>query len=159
MANHAVLSQAQNECRVCNVDMASAPFPAITDGWILSAAQTTSGTSDTIVGVGNYTSAQVEVNVTASSGTSPTMTVYVQQLLPDKTNWMDIGATAQFTGGAGKYTLNLASGGDSNQVPTDGSLSAGSTVTTPFTESWRVKYTIGGTNPSFTFSVSASFVQ
>ena len=40
----------------------------------------------------------------------------------------------------------------------DGGLAAGNVANGPLGSEWRVKYVIGGTNPSFTFSVVAILI-
>jgi hypothetical protein len=71
-----------------------------------------------------------QLNVTAASGTSPTLDVVVEDTL-DGTNWNTVGTFAQRTA-AGRQVID---------------------ITSPFSGRLRVRWTIGGTSPSFTFSV------
>jgi hypothetical protein len=95
-----------------------------------SAARTASGDSGAVPGFGDKVSLRAQVDVTAASGTSPTLDVVIEDTL-DGINWNVIGTFAQKTG-PGREVLN---------------------ITTPFTDRLRVRWTTGGTTPSFTFSV------
>lgn len=95
-----------------------------------SAARTTSGSSTPVTDQGDEKTLRVQLNVTAASGTSPTLNVVVEDTL-DGTNWNTIGTFAQRVG-PGREVIN---------------------ITTPFANQVRTSYTIGGTTPSFTFSV------
>jgi hypothetical protein len=70
------------------------------------------------------------LNVTAASGTAPTLNVLIEDTL-DGLNYNTIGTFAQ-KAAAGREVIN---------------------VTVPFSETLRVSWTVAGTNPSFTFSV------
>jgi hypothetical protein len=76
------------------------------------------------------TKLRFQLNVTAASGTSPTLDVVVEDTL-DGTNWNTVGTFAQRTA-AGRQVID---------------------ITSPFSGRLRVRWTIGGTAPSFTFSV------
>lgn len=102
--------------------------------WAASAARTTSGDSGVLGdNYGLFSTLRVEVDVTAVAGTSPTLTVTVQDSL-DGTNWNAVAATASLTA-VGRTVLN---------------------VTTPFARRLRVAWAVGGTAPSFTFAVRAA---
>lgn len=77
-------------------------------------------------------SMRVQLEVTAASGTTPTLDVTIEDSL-DGTNWNTIGTFAQKTG-TGTEVIN---------------------ITTPFARRLRVKHVVGGTTPSFTFNVKA----
>lgn len=96
---------------------------------VASAARTASG-STALTGLGPAESLRVQLNVTAASGTSPTLNVVVEDTL-DGTNYNTIGTFAQRVA-AGREVIN---------------------ITTPFADLGRVSWTIGGTTPSFTFDV------
>jgi hypothetical protein len=97
---------------------------------IASAARTTSGDTGAITGYSDSSTLRVQLEVTAAAGTTPTLDVVIEDTL-DGTSWNVIGAFAQRTG-PGREVVN---------------------VTTPFTNRIRVRWTLGGTTPSFTFSV------
>jgi len=75
---------------------------------------------------------RVQLDVTAVSGTSPTLDVVIEDTL-DGVNWNTVGTFAQKTA-VGREVIN---------------------ITTPFADRVRCRFTIGGTSPSFTFSVVA----
>ncbi len=103
--------------------------PGQIDTLAAPAARTTSGDSGPLEGWGRPTSARVQLNVTAAAGT---LDVVVEDTL-DGTTWNVVGTFAQLTG-VGRQVINLS---------------------TPFADRLRVRWTIGGTAPSFTFSVLA----
>jgi hypothetical protein len=77
----------------------------------------------------------VVLNVSGSSGTSPTLNVVVEQSV-DGTTWTNKATFAQRTG-AGSETL---------------------TISPPYQDRLRVRWTIGGSaSPTFTFSVALDF--
>jgi hypothetical protein len=91
--------------------------------------RTTSGSSNTVQAYGGEI-VRAQLNVTAASGTTPTLNVLIEDTL-DGINYNTIGTFAQKTA-AGREIIN---------------------ITTPFSETLRVSWTIAGTNPSFTFAV------
>lgn len=111
------------------MDLAS---PGLTETLVASAARTTSGDSGTLAGWGAATSLRVQLDVTAASGTSPSVTVLVEDTL-DGTNWNTVGTFAAKTA-AGREVIN---------------------ITGLFSDRLRVRWTITGTTPSFTFAVVA----
>jgi hypothetical protein len=103
--------------------------PGVTETLVASAARTASGDSGPLIGWGVPSAARVQLDVTAASGT---LDVVVEDTI-DGTNWNVAGTFAQ-KAAIGREVINLA---------------------TPFTDRLRVRWTIGGTTPSFTFSVMA----
>lgn len=103
------------------------------DTLVPSAARTASGNSGTI-DVSGVDQLRVQLNVTAASGTTPNLTVFVQDSL-DGTNWNDLTPAFAAKTAAGLEVIN---------------------ITTPFSNLVRVRWAITGTTPSFTFSVVAS---
>lgn len=97
---------------------------------VASAARTTSGDTGTITGYEGASTLRAQLDVTAASGTSPTLNVVIEDTL-DGTTWNAVGTFAQKTA-AGREVIN---------------------ATTPFAGRLRVRWTIAGTTPSFTFSV------
>ncbi len=91
--------------------------------------RTTNGNSDSIKAIGGE-SVRAQLNVTAATGTSPTLSVLIEDSL-DGINYNTIGTFAQKTA-AGREIIN---------------------ITTPFSENLRVSWAIAGTSASFTFSV------
>lgn len=99
---------------------------------VVSAARTAAaGNSGALAGYGYATTLRVQLAATAASGTTPTLDVVIEDSL-DGVNWWPIGTFTQLTA-AGQQVIN---------------------ITTPFADTVRVRWTIGGTTPSFTFSVT-----
>lgn len=102
---------------------------------VASAARTVSGSIVAGTNYGSADSLRAQVDVTAASGTAPTLDVVIEDTL-DGTNWNVIGTFAQKVT-VGREVIN---------------------ITIPFTDQVRVRWTIGGVAPSFTFSVR-TYVQ
>lgn len=98
---------------------------------VAPAARTASGNSGALGQFSHAAVLRLQLDVTAASGTSPTLDVVIEDTL-DGTNYNTIGTFAQKTA-AGREVIN---------------------ITTPFSETLRVRWTVGGTTPSFTFSVA-----
>lgn len=107
-------------------------------------ASTTSGSRNTGNDGGSLF---VTVKVTAATGTTPTMTVVIEGSA-DGTNWFTLG-----TVGANGYAAGTTASAPSN-------FTAAATVRAAFPamQFVRSRSVIGGTTPSFTYSVSASVV-
>lgn len=99
---------------------------------VASAARTTTGDSGTLTGWEFASVLRVQLDVTAASGTTPTLDVVLADSL-DGANWNTIGT----------FTQKVTTG---RQVID---------ITTPFADTLRVGWVIGGDTPSFTFSVKA----
>lgn len=135
----------------------TSPWGARRRAILASAARTATGNmTGTLTGIERYTSAIVELDVTANSGTSQTLDVYVQTLLPDATTWQDLIHFAQFTTSNATHVASIVSGGDSIGVANESDLGAGTIKDFVLGDTWRVRFVIGGTNPSFTFAVHMS---
>lgn len=97
---------------------------------VASAARTASGDSGTVTGFGGASTLRCQLGVTAASGTSPTLDVVIEDTL-DGTNWNTVATFSQKTA-VSREVVN---------------------VTAPFANRLRVRWTVGGTTPSFSFSV------
>ncbi len=95
-----------------------------------SAARTVSGDSGLWTGFSDSSTLRVQLDVTAFAGTGPTLDVVIEDSL-DGTTWNTVATFAQKTGG-GREVVNY---------------------TAPFADRLRARWTVGGTTPSFTFSV------
>ena len=105
-----------------------------------SAARTTNGDSGTAPwGVGGAPNQplRVQLDVTAASGTTPTLNVFVEDSLDGGVTWNSVGTFTQRTT-TGREAINIQ---------------------TPFADQLRVRWALGGTTPSFTFSVIAFFYK
>jgi hypothetical protein len=97
---------------------------------IESLARTTNGNSGNVQAYGGEL-IRAQLNVTAASGTAPTLNVLIEDTIDGGLTYNTVGTFTQRTA-AGREVIN---------------------ITTPFSETLRVSWTIAGTNPSFTFSV------
>ena len=125
-----------------------------------SAARIISGTSPSsagLVGVEAFTSADVALLVTAATGTSPTLDVYIQKLLPDGATWVDLIHFTQATGAVVRWVSVVGTAMSADIAVQDAALTVATVRAALLGSVWRVKYVIGGTNPSFTFQVGAEF--
>ena len=95
-----------------------------------SAARTTSGNGTASAGWGGVSRVRAQLDVTAASGTTPTLDVVLEDTI-DGTNYLTVGTFTQKTA-TGREAIN---------------------VTNPFTDNLRARWTVAGTTPSFTFSV------
>lgn len=97
---------------------------------VSSVARTTSGTSATLAGFGDWSRMRAQLAVTAATGTAPTLDVVIEDSL-DGTNWNTVGTFTQATAAAVQAV----------------------DITGFFTDRIRVRWTVAGTTPSFTFAV------
>lgn len=101
---------------------------------VASTTQTASADSGPLLGFDDVATLRVQLAVSAAAGTSPSMTVVVEDTL-DGTNWNTL-ATFTAVTAVGAQVLNIAA---------------------PFADQLRVRWTVTGTTPTFTFSVLASY--
>lgn len=98
-----------------------------------------------------YTGIILNIDCTARSGTNPTLDVKIQGKDPESGTWYDVpnAAATQITA-TGHTSFRLGPG-----LPATAGVSANTFL--PY--SYRVVATIGGTTPSFTFSVGATEIE
>lgn len=90
------------------------------------------------------------INVTAASGTTPTLVVQLQVQDPVSTSWIDI---------TGAATASITGTGLSMLTVCPGIVEAANTkVAQGLPRVFRFRWTIGGTTPSFTFSIGAQYL-
>lgn len=146
-----------------------------------SAAYTISGVGSVLNVPDGFIGAIICIQCTPVSGTSPTLNVFLQdQIFPAASTdavlakgsgtviFDDFYAATQITSAATKImrftntamvgTANAASITTADYAISDAALTAGSVRQGPIGNIWRVKYTIGGTSPSFTFNVTAKLI-
>jgi len=111
-------------------DIQQANIPASTVTLLASGARTTTAAATAVTGFAAARQLVLQLQVTAASGTAPTLDVVVQDTV-DGTNYNTIATFTQKTGAAREVIR----------------------VTTAFTDNLRVNYEIGGVTPSFTFNV------
>lgn len=100
---------------------------------LASAARTASGTSGPITTPGTAADVLLMVHCTAAAGDTPTLDVSLEESA-DNSNWTAVGSSG------------------ATQLTAAGNRVASARVAKNYV---RVAYTIGGTTPSFTFSVTA----
>lgn len=116
-------------------------FESSSDIVSASAAHTASGASDIISTNGVISAIIIEINVTARSGTTPTLDVDLEDTFDDA-QWnkvSDVNASDITATGVTVKRINLAD--------------------TPVTNRLRLKYTVGGTTPSFTFVAKVHLIR
>ena len=111
-------------------DIQQANIPASTVTLLASGARTATAAGTAVTGFAAARQLVLQLQVTAASGTAPTLDVVVQDTT-DGTNYNTIATFTQKTAAA-REVIRL---------------------TTPFTDNLRVNYEIGGVTPSFTFNV------
>lgn len=117
-----------------------------------------------------FTSVIFLLDVSAASGTSPTLNVRIQEQLSlpaagDAVNvrptgtaiFDDFAAFAQVVA-TGRQVARITGGGNTVNAISAGALGASTIRSGPIGCIWRVQYTIAGTNPSFTFSIVARLI-
>lgn len=136
----------------------SVQHPYVRMNLVASAARTADGNSGSITDFpDNLHSAEFIVDVTAASGTSPTLDLAIENSPDEGTTFYTAFRWAQITGtGPRRLVVRLLAsdaGGEASIPldPTGGALSA----SCPLSKTIRVRWNIGGTNPSFTFAVHA----
>ncbi len=121
-----------------------------------SAAHTASGDTGSFQ-VETYGTADILLDVTVASGTSPTLDVYIEKLLPDGTTWQDIYHFPQATTAYGKKAVSLIGQAPDEFTVQNQAIAASAIVTTLFGAIWRISWVLTGTSPSFTFSITGDF--
>lgn len=88
------------------------------------------------------------LDISAASGTTPTLDVKVQAKDPVSGEYVDWPSAA--------FAQKTATGTDTLTIYPGITASANRAVSSILPNIWRVVYTIGGTTPSFTFTLAAS---
>lgn len=115
---------------------------------LASTARTTSGTADIAFEGGLTVGVMLFLDISARSGTAPTLDVKVQVKDPVSGNFVDIPSAA--------FAQKNAVGTDTLVIHPRATAASNRVAAHPITSPFRVVYTIGGTTPSFTFTVSAT---
>ena len=113
---------------------------------VTETASTTGGGQDTgLDGSALY----VQVNVTAASGTTPTLTVAIEGSMDGGTSWFLLGTVGQAA-----YSVGTVDSAPANIT----GVSANNQAVFPCPQLVRARSVIGGTTPSFTYTVNAVVV-
>ena len=100
---------------------------------VASAAQVANG-SNVVNGYATADVVEVELNVTAASGTTPTLNVVIETSIDNGATWALVVAFTAATGATSELKAFPVSS---------------------WADQIRARWTVGGTTPSFTFSVTA----
>ena len=116
-----------------------------------SAAVTATATSDALTAPSGTKGVAIFIDVTAASGTTPTLDITVDRFDPAANKWLAVvgAALAQITTAVGQIDLVVYPGI---------AETANRTVSDHIGEVWRVVSTITGTTPSFTYSIGATYL-
>lgn len=106
-------------------------YKHLEDTLLVSAARISSDSFSSSEDWGSYRTLRLALDVSAATGTTPTLDVVVEDSIDGGTNWNTLATFAQNTA-TGREVLN---------------------ITSPFGRKLRVRWTIAGTTPSFTFKV------
>lgn len=117
---------------------------------LASAARTTTTSSADLV---NYDARGVRLylDVSAASGTTPTLDCKVQGKDPVTGDYVDLPGAA--------FAQKTAAGSDDLTVYPGIAETANETVSDVLGKTWRVTCAIAGTSPSFTFSIGAGYLE
>lgn len=107
------------------------PWEGMEEQPVASAARTASGSTAALDGYGGAATLRAQLNVTAASGTTPTLNVIIEDSVDGGVTWNTVGTFTQKTA-VSREVIN---------------------ITNPFGRLLRVSWTIAGTTPSFTFAV------
>jgi hypothetical protein len=122
--------------------------PLTLDG---SSARTASGNGTASINY-NWRGAIFYLNVTAASGTTPTLTWRIQWSYDGGTTWIDYDTT-------NLQTASITTTGASKLIVYPGiTTTANAQLGLPLPRNFRTAWTIGGTTPSFTFASYAQFI-
>lgn len=121
--------------------------------------------------VTGYTSVIFALNVTAQSGTTPTLDLYIQQELPVTAGtdavggvpsgtsiWNDFVHFTQVTTSIGAWFASVTGGSNATGPQKDGTLAAATVISGPIGSRWQVKEIVGGTSPSYTYGLCAILI-
>jgi len=140
---------------VSNYSARSIPlFDAIT-----TSASGTTVITGTLPGIDRFTSCELFLVVTATSGTNPTLDVYVQKLCADGVTFTDLVHFGQYTTVSINACSSLISQTANPYTATNATLAANTVKQDHIGNTWQIKYVVGGTSPVFTFQLFGSFYE
>lgn len=135
------------------------PNCAVSSGKVQIVASNTITSTATGTGTLNvdaFSVADLQLKVTAASGTSPTLDVYIQKQLADGSTYDDIVHFTQATG-TGSKCATVVAGNQGAHAAATRTLAAATVQTATLGSIWRVDVVVGGTNPSFTWELWGNF--
>lgn len=132
-------------------------YPIVNDQQLLTAVTATGTGNAFILPNQDFSSLVFALSLSAVSGTTPTLDLYVQVLGPDG-NWYDLVHFAQQTAATtanNQIFATVSVGGSTyNGIVGSKTISASSVGAPLIGNTLRLAYTIGGTTPSFTGTVN-----
>ncbi len=136
----------------------SAKNIALFDAITTSASGTTTLTG-TLTGLDRYTSVELFLSVTATSGTTPTLDLYIQKMCADGVSFNDLVHFGQYTTVTTLSTATLISQIAAPYTIANAALGAGLVRADHIGHTWQIKYVLGGTTPVYTFQLWGSFYE
>jgi hypothetical protein len=115
-----------------------------------SAARAATANSSSIANQDGYRGVVLTLDITAASGTAPTLDVKIQRYDAESGKWVDL------TGAA--FAQKTATGTSDLTIYPSIAETANVSVSDVLGAVWRAVATIAGTTPSFTFSLGACYV-
>ena len=129
-----------------------------TDTLLASAARTASGNSLVSNEHGVFKTGIIQLNVTAASGTVPTLDVYIDSSVDGATTFINmVHFTQMITTGRRVFLINENASPIATDFDGTADLAAGVVRNGPWGSLIRVRWVITGTAPSFTFKVEGTF--
>lgn len=126
------------------------------------ATRTASGSGSAVTLAGEFRWLVTELVVTAASGSAFSLDVWVQQSVDGGHNWDDVLAFITWSSGGDQHYHQVGSlpvrerdAAGEVHAAKDGSLSSGSTAAAVLGRTLRVRWSISGVDPSFSFQVLA----
>lgn len=144
--------------KTINVSNYSAKNQPLFDAVTTSAAATTIITG-TLPGLDRFTSCELFLVVTATSGTLPTLDLYVQKLCADGATFTDLVHFGQYTTVNVNACASLISQTANPYTATNATLANNTVKTDHIGNTWQIKYVVGGTTPVFTFQLWGNFYE
>ena len=115
-----------------------------------SAARTVTGQTDGPMNHDNARGVHLVLDITAASGTTPTLDVKVQRWDKESAKYVDLPS--------GAFVQKTTTGTDDLIIYPGVAETANRSVSDAMSENWRAVWTIGGTTPSFTFSIGGCYI-
>lgn len=125
---------------------------------LASAARTTSSDSGALTAYGSFRTAIIQLNVTAQSGTTPTLDVYIDSSV-DGTNYINMVHFTQIGAATGRRAIQLSdnTAGATADFDATADLAAATVRQGSWGSTLRIRWVLSGTSPSYTFSVIGTF--
>jgi len=121
-------------------------------------AQTTAGTNKTGTTFGHlhaFKDGDLAFYITGAAGTSPTLDMFIDTRF-DGTNWTNVGALTQITA-TGTVIAHVSRRQSAGEIDVAADATAGTIRAIGFGSDLRIRSTIGGTSPSFSWNVVGNF--